>query len=127
MTTPDYFSLSFWRSALNHVIYGAAGGAMNMWVVGGIGSVDSDTHLSIPGWGVAAGALSGALLGFLLSLLGKAIPGTPETSFVPAAKTPPARKAPVKAPAKATTTADLKPPVKRAPAKRAPVKKPPVK
>lgn len=123
MTTPDYFSITFWRAALNHVIYGAAIGASNAWILGGVGSVDADTHLSIPGWGVAAGALSGAILAFILALIGQAVPGTPPTSFVPAptpARKRPARKAPA---AKAPTTADLKPATKKAPA----AKKPPAK
>lgn len=105
MTTPDYFSLSFWRSAINQTIYGAAGGALNMWIVGGIGSLDNDTHLSIPGWAVAVGAGTGALLGLILALLGKTLPGTPGTSLVPgkAAPVKRTRKAPVKA-----STADAK-------------------
>lgn len=116
MTTPDYFTVSFWRNTLNHIIFGAATNAMNAWILGGIGSVDKDTHLSIPGWGVAAAAGAGAVLAFLLSLIGQALPGTPPTSFVPAAKAP-ARRA-RKAPAKAPTTANLhKPAVKKPPAK----------
>ncbi|OBL08218.1 hypothetical protein A5646_12845 [Mycobacterium sp. 1245499.0] len=116
MTQPDYFSITFWRAALNHVIYGAAIGASNSWILGGVGSVDSDTHLSIPGWGVAAGALSGAILAFILAIVGQAVPGTPPTSFVPAPAVKSARArrprkaAPVKAPAE-------KPAAKKPPAK----------
>lgn len=120
MTTPDYFTASFWRSTLNHIIFGAATNAINAWVLGGIGSVDHDTHLSIPGWGVAAAALAGGILAFLLSLLGQALPGTPTASFVPAAATAkPARRRARKAPVKAPTTADLrKPAAKKPPANR---------
>ena len=121
MTTPDYFTASFWRSTLNHIIFCVATGAANAWFLGGIGSVDADTHLSIPGWGVAVGAVSGATFGLLLSLLGQALPNTPPTSFVPAKAA--AKPRPRKAPAKAPTTADLKKPVKKAPA----AKKPPAK
>lgn len=116
MTTPDYFSISFWRTTLNHIIFGAATNAINAWVLGGIGSVDQDTHLSIPGWGVAAAALAGGVLAFLLSLLGQALPGTAPASFVPEVKT--SGRRPRKAPAKATTAA--------AP-HRAAAKKPPAK
>lgn len=104
MTTPDYFTVSFWRNTLNHIIFGAATNAVNAWILGGIGSVDNDAHLSIPGWGVAAAALAGAILAFLLSLLGQALPGTAPASFVPEAKAA-GRPRPRKAPAKATTTA----------------------
>jgi len=114
MTTPDYFTVAFWRATLNHVIFGAATGAMNAWILGGIGSADQDTHLSIPGWGVAAAALAGAILAFLLSLLGQALPGTPAASFVPSAKTAPPRARRPRRAVKAPTTADLhkKPPAK---------------
>lgn len=115
MTTPDYFSVSFWRNTLNHMIFGAATNAVNAWILGGIGSVDDDTHLSIPGWGVAAAALAGAILAFLLSLLGQALPGTAPASFVPEAKVagrPRPRKTPV---------------TKSTASRRAPAKKPPVK
>lgn len=105
MTTPDYFAPSFWRNTVNHIIFGAATNAMNAWILGGIGSVDKDTHLSIPGWGVAAAAGAGAILALLLSLLGQALPGTPPASFVPADKAKPVRRR--KPAQKTVTTADL--------------------
>lgn len=108
MTTPNYFTASFWRSTLNHIIFGAATNALNAWILGGIGSVDTDTHLSIPGWGVAAAAGAGAFLAFLLSLMGQALPGTPSASFVPAAAAKPRPRRPRKPRAKAPTTADIK-------------------
>lgn len=109
MTTPDYFTVSFWRNTLNHIIFGAATNAMNAWILGGIGSVDKDTHLSIPGWGVAAAALAGAVLAFLLSLLGQALPGTAPASFLPEKEPAKVARRTRRAPRpKAPTAADLK-------------------
>lgn len=107
MTQPDYFTVAFWRAALNHIIFGAATGALNAWGLGGIGSADSDTHLSIPGWAVGAAALGGAILALLLALVGQAIPGTPAASFVPAAKATRASRPRRRARKPAPTTADL--------------------
>ncbi|MGV0041998.1 hypothetical protein [Mycobacterium colombiense] len=104
MTSPDYFTATFWRNTLNHMIFGAATNAINAWVLGGIGSVDQDTHLSIPGWGVAAAALAGGILAFLLSLLGQALPGTPPASFVPEKAKTPARRRPARRPSAKTPT-----------------------
>ncbi|WP_136246030.1 hypothetical protein [Mycobacterium intracellulare] len=118
MTTPDYFSALFWRSTLNHIIFGAATNAVNAWILGGIGSVDTDTHLSIPGWGVAAAALAGAILAFLLSLLGQALPGTAPASFVPQVEAVGRRRPARKIPAKAPTAVSDKPAAKKTSAKQ---------
>ncbi len=107
MTQPDYFSALFWRNTVNHMIFGAATNALNAWILGGVGAIDKDAHLSIPGLVVLYAALSGALLGFLLSLLGQALPGTMTAAFVPppapkaTARRRPARKTPAKTPAAA--------------------------
>lgn len=118
MTTPDYFTVSFWRNTLNHIIFGAATNAMNAWILGGIGAVDKDTHLSIPGWGVAAAALAGAVLAFLLSLLGQALPGTAPASFVPQVEAVGRRRPARKIPAKAPTAVSDKPAAKKTSAKQ---------
>lgn len=117
MTTPDYFSPSFWRTTLNHIIFGAATNAMTAWALGTAGANDAGSHLSVPGVAVALAALSGAIFAFLLSLVGQALPGTGTGSFVPPVG-PRARRAARKAAAKA-------PARKAPPAKRAPGAKPP--